>query len=210
MAGKPNGHLGSRLDDRRMKSLVLFMLLLPSLAMADCRTEAHKYRAQITREAQFRFGIPAPVPVIIAQMRQESDCNPLAVSRTGAAGLMQFMPATAQWTATAGAFGTVDPTNPSWAIRAGVWYDRWIYDRIRHAETDCDRWHFTLSSYNGGLGYVYKRQKLSTRAGSWAYTGNINPGILPSNQHENQTYSVKILMKHQPLFKDWGKTVCLP
>jgi soluble lytic murein transglycosylase-like protein len=193
-----------------LRIAVFILAVIPSLAMADCRTEAHKYRAQITREAQFRFGIPAPVPVIIAQMRQESDCNPLAVSRTGAAGLMQFMPATAQWTATAGAFGTVDPTNPAWAIRAGVWYDRWIYDRIRNAETDCDRWHFTLSSYNGGLGYVYKRQKLSTRAGSWDYTGNINPGILPSNQHENQTYSVKILMKHQPLFKDWGRTVCLP
>lgn len=192
-----------------MKILLAILALLPALAQADCRKDADKYRAYITREAQFRFGIPAPLPVIIAQIRQESDCNPYALSRTGAQGLMQFMPATAQWTATAGAFGTVDPTNPAWAIRAGVWYDRWIYDRIRLAETDCDRWLFTLQSYNSGLGYVYKRQKLSQRAGSYEYTAYINPGILPSNQIESQEYGPRILKKHQPLFKDWGRTVCM-
>lgn len=166
-----------------------------------------QFRAQITREAQFRFGIPAPIPAIAGQIQQESAWNPLATSRVGAQGLMQFMPATSKWAATAGAFGTVDPLNPIWSIRAGIWYDRWIYERIR-ADTECDRWLFTLSSYNGGLGYVYRRQKLSSAPGKWTPTGSLNPGITPANQVENQSYGPRILTRHQPQFASWGRLVC--
>ncbi len=168
------------------------------------------YKSQVIRESQFRFGIPAPAPVVAGQIQQESAWNPSAVSRVGAKGLMQFMPATAQWSATAAGFGTVNPFDPAWAIRAGVWYDRWLYERVKTADSDCDRWHFTLAAYNGGLGYVYKRQKRSIDPGSWDATGYINPGITPGNQHENQSYPVRILFKHQPTFIHWGKPVCLP
>ncbi len=169
---------------------------------------ADQYRTTITREAQMRFGIPAPAPVIAAQIQQESGWNPYARSRTGASGLMQFMPATSAWAETVNHWGSVDPTNPQWAIRAGVWLNRFNYDRIK-AASECDRWHFTLSAYNGGLGYVYKRQRISPAPASWAATGNLNPGILPSNQVENQTYSPRILLHHQPQFKSWGHTICL-
>lgn len=167
------------------------------------------YRSQITREAQMRFGIPAPVPVIAGQIQQESAWNPHAKSRVGAAGLMQFMPSTAQWAAVQGGFGAVDAFNPAWSIRAGVWYDRWLWDRVRQYASECDRWHFTLSAYNGGLGWVYKRQAKSALPGSWIDTGYINPGIHPANQHENQSYSERILHRHQPMFASWGKTACL-
>lgn len=190
-------------------ALCVALMLVGSQAFADCSKDASKYRSQIVREAQFRFGIPAPTAVIIAQMRQESDCNPNAVSKAGAKGLMQFMPNTATWANTAGAFGSVEPFNPLWSIRAGVWYDRWLFDRISTFDSICDKWHFILSSYNGGLGYVYKRQKKSYYPGKWDLTGYINPGISPSNQRENQTYSTKILYTHQPKFKHWGGSVCL-
>lgn len=167
------------------------------------------YRSQIQRETQFRFGIPAPVTVIAAQIQQESAWNPLARSPVGAQGLMQFMPATSAWANTAAGFGSVDPFNPAWSIRAGVWYDRWLYDRIK-ANSPCDRWMFTLSAYNGGLGYVYKRQKLSPTPGSWDATGTINPGITPPNQRENESYAPRILYRHQPGFKSWGQMTCLP
>lgn len=172
-------------------------------------TKAEPYRATITREANFRFGIPAPVPVIAAQIQQESAWNPYARSRVGAAGLMQFMPSTAEWAAVQGGFGTVDAFNPAWSIRAGVWYDRWLWNRIAAHNTSCDRWHFTLSAYNGGLGWVNRRQARSPDPGSWPVTGLINPGIHPANQHENQTYSERILYRHQPQFATWGKTACL-
>lgn len=166
------------------------------------------YRAPIQREAEMRFGLPAPTPVIAAQIMQESQFNPNARSGVGAQGLMQFMPQTADWAAVAGQLGQAQPTSAAWAIRAGVWYDRWLYDRVR-ADSDCDRWHFALSAYNGGLGNVYKRQKLSAAPGSWDSTGYINPGITPANQRENQEYSTRILVRWQTIFTDWGRTVCL-
>lgn len=187
----------------------------PAVAPAPMRSTSYNahadaYRAMITREAQFRFGIPAPVPAIAGQIQQESAWNPAARSRVGAAGLMQFMPQTATWAATAGAFGSVDPYNPVWSIRAGIWYDRWLYERVRTFDSDCDRWLFALSSYNGGLGYAYKRQKLSLNPGDYTITGKINPGITAGNQHENETYGPKIMQRHQPAFRSWGKVVCIP
>ncbi len=190
-----------------MKWAALLLLLATSSAFAYDGPGV-KYRSLIVREAQFRFGIPAPAPVIAAQIQQESAWRPDARSPVGAQGLMQFMPATARWVDTLTAFGALDPFNPTWSIRAGVWYDRWIYDRIRRFDSECDRWHFTLASYNGGLGWTYKRQGLSVSPGNWAATGTINPGITPGNQRENQHYSERILMRHQAQFAAWGRMVC--
>lgn len=169
-----------------------------------------QHRAQVIREAQMRFGVPAPAPVIAGQIQQESAWNPLAQSRVGAQGLMQFMPGTSAWATTAAGWDTNQPTNAAWSIRAGVWYDRWLYERVTVAASECDRWHFTLSAYNGGLGYVYKRQRLSSAPGFWDQTGSINPGIHPANQTENEAYPARILFRHQPGFRAWGRVVCLP
>lgn len=177
-------------------------------AHAQPPAAALAYRAAITREAETRFGLPAPTPVIAAQIMQESQFNPTAKSGVGASGLMQFMPQTAEWAAVAGQLGQAQPTSPAWAIRAGVWYDRWLYDRVR-GNTECDRWNFALSAYNGGLGNVYKRQHLSASPYSWDSTGFINPGITASNQSQNQDYSTRILVRWQTIFTDWGRTVCL-
>ncbi|WP_156173855.1 transglycosylase SLT domain-containing protein [Cupriavidus basilensis] len=186
------------------------LYLLAALACAQIPPAANQYRQAIARETAFRFGVTGPVPVVAAQIMQESKFNPLARSQVGAQGLMQFMPTTAEWAGQAGVDGPVQPLNPQWSIRAGVWYDRWLYDRVKVAETECDRWAFALSGYNGGSGYVNKRQKLSARPGSWAETGQINPGIHPANQRENQAYPHQILGRWQPLFKTWGRPVAYP
>lgn len=167
------------------------------------------YKGYVIREAQFRFGVPAPAPVIAGQIQQESAWNPAAISPVGAQGLMQFMPATSNWAAVAGGFNTVEPFSAAWSIRAGVWYDRWLFDRIRQYKSECDRWQFALSAYNGGLGWVYKRQKLSADPASYAATSVINPGIHPVNQKENSTYAPRIVYRHQPAFRAWGRSVCL-
>jgi soluble lytic murein transglycosylase-like protein len=184
---------------------VLFAVAVAQEARGD--TLPPQYRPAIERATSFYFGIPAPVPVIAAQIRQESDWNPSAKSYVGASGLMQFMPATAKWAAEAGGFGLAAPLDPEWAIQAGVWYDRFLYDRVKGASA-CDRWAFALSAYNGGLGRVYKRQSLSETPLLWEPTTLINPGISDSNQRENQGYPRAILFKWQPLFKSYGATVC--
>jgi soluble lytic murein transglycosylase-like protein len=189
-------------------AFVFIASFAPVFAIPAHCAPADQYRPQITREAQFRFGIPAPVPVIAGQIQQESAWNPLSLSRVGAKGLMQFMPATANWSETVNHWGVVDPFNPAWAIRAGVWYDRWLYERVK-GDTECDKWHFALSAYNGGLGYVYKRQKLSITPTNWQATGHLNPGITAANQRENEEYPLRILFKHQPKFQSWGHSVCL-
>lgn len=188
--------------------LAMIGAMIDQAHAAQIPAAALAYRSTITREAETRFGLPAPTPVIAAQIMQESQFNPRARSGVGAQGLMQFMPATAEWAATAGQLGQAQPTSPAWAIRAGVWYDRWLYDRVR-GNTDCDRWNFALSAYNGGLGLVYKRQRLSASPYSWDSTGFINPGITPANQTQNEDYSTRILTNWQTIFTDWGHTVCL-
>lgn len=188
------------------------LAVAPFLAFAQPiapSTKANAYRAHITREAQMRFGVPAPVPVIAGQIQQESAWSPTARSPAGAMGLMQFMPATAEWAETVNKWGAVDPYNPAWSIRAGIWYDRWLYDRVRTYASECDRWLYVLSAYNGGLGFVYKRQALSAAPGFWDRTGTLNPGILPANQRENEAYGPRIVYRHQPGFAKWGRTVCL-
>lgn len=191
-------------------ALILALYLFALTAAAQVPPAANQYRQLIARETAFRFGVAGPVPVIAAQIMQESKFNPLARSQVGAQGLMQFMPATATWAGQAGVDGPVQPLNPQWSIRAGVWYDRWIYDRVRTAASECDRWAFVLQSYNSGLGWVYKRQKLSSQPGNYAATGVINPGVHPASQREAQGYAPVIMGRWQPLFKTWGRPVPFP
>lgn len=165
------------------------------------------YEREIRSAGEFYFGVPAPVPIIAAQITQESNWKPDARSPVGAQGLLQFMPATAAWAAQAGGFGIAAPLDPAWSIRAGVWFNRWLYDRVRPWNTDCDRWLFTLSGYNGGEGWVRKRQAMSPDPGSWTKTSPINPGISASNQAENEQYSVRIIFG-QARYAQQGPVVC--
>ena len=190
-----------------MRWLTLLLVIWTVQVSAWDRAAA-PYIPTVIREVQARFGVPGPSPVVMAQIEQESGWNPKAVSYAGAQGLMQFMPQTAMWTAVQAGFGNVDPTNPLWSIRAGVWYDWWLRTRVMKYESDCDRWHFALAGYNGGLGHVYARQSMSQKPGSWLATGYLNPGIRPTSQSENENYPVKIIHKLQPKYASFGDTVC--
>lgn len=172
---------------------------------------AQAHRHTLLREARRAWGLDAPVAVFAAQIHQESRWNPTARSPVGAQGLAQFMPATAKW------IGTVDqalegpaPQNPTWALRALVSYDRWLWDRIRNADNPCERMAYTLAAYNGGLGWVYKRQRVSPRPGvCMGATCTLNPGITPAAQRENEHYPRVILLQHQRAYAAWGSGVCL-
>jgi soluble lytic murein transglycosylase-like protein len=162
----------------------------------------------VQAHAEFYFGVPAPVPAILAQITQESGFKADAISFAGAVGLMQLMPSTSKWAAQTAGFGISQPFDPAWNIRTGIWYDRWLYDRVRAPASKCDRWLFTLASYNGGEGWTRKRQALSANPGVWAVTGIINPGIAPANQAENQRYGPRILYTIQPRYATFGPLVC--
>jgi soluble lytic murein transglycosylase-like protein len=181
--------------------------------------KAAQHKLALRREAHRIWGLDAPVATFAAQIHQESRWRPDAASPVGARGLAQFMPATARWisdmrptgdTSLAGA----DMSNPTWALRALVTYDQWLWQRVT-ADTPCERMAYTLSAYNGGLGWVYKRQAIAKRQGTdpglcFKATCAINPGIHPANQAENQHYPQVILLRFEPLYATagWGKGAC--
>jgi len=167
------------------------------------------HRPAIVREAQFRFGVPAPAAAITAQIAQESAFDPKARSGVGASGLLQIMPATGKWIGEQ--LGTpAAPLDPQWAIRAGVWYMRYLYDRADYIK-ECDRYGAALSSYNGGLGWHNKRRAVAAnKQDFWWSVRQINPGITAANQRENFEYPYRIIYDRQAKYRAiGGRMVCI-
>lgn len=96
---------------------------------------ASRYDAIITRAARETALEPALLRAVIAI---ESGFNSRAVSRAGAAGLMQLMPATAR------RFGARDRLDPAQNVHAGAHYLRSLVDRY-----DNDL-RLALAAYNAG------------------------------------------------------------
>jgi soluble lytic murein transglycosylase-like protein len=196
----------------RLLVVLLISLFVASLSVAFAQgipREANAHRLTLKREAQRVWGLQAPVATFAAQVHAESLWRVDARSPAGALGLAQFMPSTADWIG--GLYGDLrerEPMNPTWALRGLVTYDKWLFDRVK-ADTPCEQMAFALASYNGGLGWVYKRQRLSPQPGvCMGATCAINPGITAANQRENQRYPEVILLKFQPLYASWGPGSC--
>ena len=131
---------------------------------------ALQYRGQLIREARAVWGMEAPVAIFAAQIHTESNWRNDVTSFAGAQGLAQFMPSTAAWLpSVAPETGTPAPFSPAWSLRACVTYDKWLYDRLRPMRAAslavCERMAFTLSGYNGGIGWVGKDRALAARTG---------------------------------------------
>ncbi|CAN7492867.1 lytic transglycosylase domain-containing protein [Phenylobacterium sp. LjRoot225] len=95
-------------------------LALPAAARAE-----EPWAAEV-RQAAGRVGLPEPL--IHAVLRAESGGDPRAVSRAGAMGLMQLMPAT--WADLRRELGLgADPFQPADNLQAGAAYLRRLYDR---------------------------------------------------------------------------------
>ncbi|WP_374580286.1 lytic transglycosylase domain-containing protein [Sphingomonas sp. J344] len=102
---------------------------------------AHPYAGHVADAAR-RFGIPEAW--IWAVMRVESRGNSRAVSRAGAMGLMQIMPAT--WAGLRARYGLgPDPFDVRDNIMAGAAYLREMHDRYGNASA-------MLAAYNAGPG----------------------------------------------------------
>lgn len=168
---------------------------------------ASQYRPDLTREAQYAWGINAPVAAFAGQIHQESGWRKTARSAY-ASGLAQFTPDTAQWIS--GAYPSLadnQPLNPAWALRALVTYDLHLWKRTA-AAAPCDHMAFVLSAYNGGLGWVSRDQRMAETAGAdpERWFGNVERYSRRSAEatRENRDYPRKILLRWQPLYASWG------
>ncbi len=113
----------------------------PGVNFGNVRLNTDAYRDEIAAAAA-RHGVdPAIVRAII---HAESSFNPNALSRVGAQGLMQLMPATAR------RFGVSNAFDAAQNIQGGVEYLAWLLKRFDGNLT------FAAAGYNAGEGNVDK------------------------------------------------------
>ena len=179
---------------------------------------ALQYRGQLIREARAVWGMEAPVAIFAAQIHTESNWRNDVTSFAGAQGLAQFMPSTAAWLpSVAPETGTPAPFSPAWSLRACVTYDKWLYDRLRPMRAAslavCERMAFTLSGYNGGIGWVGKDRALAARTGRnpdrwFGNVEDVNAGRNKSAIRENRRY-VTLIFQRQSAYvaAGWGPGV---
>lgn len=165
------------------------------------------YKARVIREAHAKGGLGAPVPMFAGQLTQESGFNPEAHSGVGAQGLAQFMPPTAQWLAKVSPkdFSPANSLDPDWSIRALIFYDYWLADRLpMYSEADNNRWGAALAGYNGGLGWVQKDSKIGACNLWWGCGNMIDDGRTAANLQQNRDYPERIIHGYAPLYVQAG------
>jgi len=109
--------------------------LAAPMVLVDPRDPAAAYRPLIDKVAR---EVSMSPKLLNAVIQVESGYQPRAVSRTGAKGLMQLMPKTAQ------RFGVHDVFDPQQNIRGGALYLKWLLEYFR------GDLHLALAAYNAG------------------------------------------------------------
>lgn len=113
----------------------------PGVNFGKVRLNTDAFRDEIAAAAS-QFGVDEAI--VRAIIHAESAYNPNALSRVGAQGLMQLMPATAR------RFGVSNPFEPAQNIRGGVQYLAWLLKRFNGDLT------LAAAGYNAGEGAVDK------------------------------------------------------
>lgn len=111
----------------------------PGVNFGKVRLRMDAYNDEITAAAA-QFGVDEAI--VRAIIHAESSFNPNALSRVGAQGLMQLMPATAR------RFGVSNAFDPAQNIRGGVQYLAWLLKRFNGNLT------LAAAGYNAGEGAV--------------------------------------------------------
>jgi membrane-bound lytic murein transglycosylase MltF len=130
--------------------------------------------------------------------------------------MAQFIPETASLVQTlCPEIGPADTWDPNWSVRAMVCYDHYLNEHVAESATTCDRWAFSLSAYNGGLGWVSRDRVLASSHGAdrMVWFGNVErySERSASNTTQNRNYVSEILRVYEPAYiaAGWpGKKAC--
>ena len=128
---------------------------------------------ELVTAAALRNGLPPEF--VHSVVSAESSYRTNAVSRKGAIGLMQLMPATA------GEYGA-DPADPRQNVEAGTRYLRDLLLKYQHSDHQVSR---ALAAYNAGPGAVDRHHGVPPYRETLAYVGRV------LRKYEKQTASAK-------------------
>ena len=119
-----------------------------------------KYDDYFKKYSRIRFGRTFDWRWFKSQAMAESALNRMATSPVGAQGLMQIMPKTGAWINEKDAMVKHNPFDPESNVKAGIFYDSYLYKQWRSKRPELDRIACMISSFNCGLGNVLKAQKV--------------------------------------------------
>jgi soluble lytic murein transglycosylase-like protein len=197
-----------------MKILTAILVGLAAVGSVKIPMEANRLQSTVQKSAWETFGVNAPVATLAAQIHQESYWRPKAISKAGAAGLTQFMPATAADMAKRfPACVPADVFSERWAINCRDLYMASLLRSIK-VDDECARWVYALRAYNGGEKWVKRDIKLATDAGvsvhDWRAVSRFNAGRSAANFKENTEYPVRIVERIAPVYEQqgWGPNIC--
>ena len=140
----------------------------PGVNFGNVRLNTAAYQAEIAAAAR-EHGVDEAI--VRAIIHAESAYNPMALSRVGAQGLMQLMPATAR------RFGVGDAFNPQQNIQGGVKYLAWLLKRFDGNLT------LAAAGYNAGEGAVDKYKGVPPYSETQRYVQRV--GVLAERYRGN-------------------------
>ncbi len=117
--------------------------------------------------------------LVASLIYQESKFNPYVKSESGAYGLMQFMPVTADH------FGIDREASPSVQLKTGVRYLRMLEKYMEDLKIpEKERLKFVLAAYNAGYGHILDARGLARKYGKDPNVWDNNVGFFIQNKVE--------------------------
>lgn len=143
--------------------------MLPGIVLAggfkhvDHKHWTDKYDHHFRKHSKHYFGPALNWRWFKAQGIAESGLNPKARSKAGAVGIMQILPSTFKDIRKQNP-ALVNLEDPKWNIAAGIYYDRYLYDKWGFLDTDSrQQLFFAFGSYNAGFRRVRQAYNKSVK-----------------------------------------------